>query len=256
MKRILVALFVVLFGVVSNLSAASDFVKKYIGEKPEKWTYLSLGYFSETVGDTGFTFGDPENNAEGVFNSLHSWMEISQTPQSGSLPGLAIKLGVNITNKIFAEVSSTPWEVRTAVTTNFPWVYDAGTGQTHVIGQTFVLRDIQIKNSPEVSFNYSALDLSGFKFYLGFGFKRVYVEGETMATPIPSDRNYRTYVEGGESKTTLRLGMKFPIKKFVSGSLDYSYCPVTVISDFQPFGEFRTAFAGSNIQLSVGMSVW
>ena len=243
----------------------------FFGKKPEKSFYASLGNLTGTAGTNKLIF---KNDIEKKVSEI---LERETNTKEIPLAGLAVKLGWNVTTKIFAEMNYAVGETLVEIGSGYLCEFDCYDSNgnllpLHLQAFAFDYREINIKSSPEISLNYVLLNLSKFRLYVGGGIREISIKGKGFYENVPGDLIYMgdvgfTIGEGdtftGERTSgsfaftenrvisSAKAGIKFPILGNVLGSLDYTYCPITFCSDLESVGHFKTSLGDSYFQANL-----
>jgi len=238
----------VLFSMLFVLFTA---VVSAFGEQGKSF-YFSAGYSLGTKSVNQLGFEDPDQRE--YFGFLGGWVKNEETP----LSGMALKLGLNIDERAFTELNYTIGEGKARIRAGFPdsfHTFDVVDNNGAVVNQIIIffqgieydMQEITIKSSPELSINYSLLNLSNFRLCVGVGIRYVWLENKCDTHKIS--------VDGGGLSPSAKIGVKFPVWGLVSGSVDYIYCPITLFtSRLNPVaGYYQMNLGESNLHVSLGI---
>ena len=254
MKKITALLIVFMF--FASFCIQSAVADGFFGKKPEKSIYASVGYLTGTAGTNKLVFNYEMGKAISKESGRRS--ESEET----ALAGLAVKLGWNVTTKIFAEMNYTPGETMIKIGSGYLCEFDRYAFDSNgnwlpirMPVSAFDYREISVKSSPEISLNYVLLNLSKFRLYVGGGIRYVSINGQCDYINVLDEITSGSFAFASSGlNPSAKAGIKFPILGNVLGSLDYTYCcPITFCSDLKSVGHFATSLGDSYFQANIGI---
>ena len=255
----------VLLFVVSlfSVSFCSQFVVAdgFFGKKPEKGFYCSLGYLMGTAGTNELVFNSEQGEERAKYLGRHT--ETEEIP----LAGLTVKLGRDISNKIFVEmnydVGETVVKARSGYSREINYYDEYGhLSPIRGLESSSDYREINIKSSPEISLNCVLLDFSALCLYVGGGIRYVSINGKGDYTNCIDDINdkwdRRTSgsfaFNSSKLNPSIKTGIRFRLLEKISGSVDYTCCPISFSSKLKSVGSFETSLGDGYLQANIGIA--
>ena len=227
----------------------------FFGKKPEKSIYASVGYLMKSKSTSRLV-----HLSEYYRKSFEKKGGESETKEiHPDKP--AVKLGWNISTRFFTEMNCVVGETKLENWCGYLCEVDFYDSNGNLLPKMqeyyFEYQEINIESSPEFSLNYALLNSSKFCLYIGGGTRYVSIKYKNDYFRVGGGRKISlsdTFTTTRQIPST-KVGMKFLILGNVLGSVDYTYCPITIyarlISTMQC--GFATSFGDGYLQANIGI---